>query len=96
MIWSGRSTKLYPLFLKEIRRFYGTLIGTMALSTSLFATFRFSTKEENNVHKRIGLLETLYLAMAFIAMAPTLHWIQAITLNNFTKISYIHNFIFIN
>jgi len=46
----------------------------MSITTSLFATSRFS---ERNTQKRIGLLELLYLSMALIAMAPTLHWIQA-------------------
>ncbi|KAF7633728.1 hypothetical protein Mgra_00006907 [Meloidogyne graminicola] len=71
---SGLYTSFYNF--PEIRRFYGTLIGALAFSTSLFSTFRFSIKEGENVHKRIvGLLE-LYLLMALIAMAPTLHWIQ--------------------
>uniref|UniRef100_A0A915MVU4 Progestin and adipoQ receptor family member 3 n=1 Tax=Meloidogyne javanica TaxID=6303 RepID=A0A915MVU4_MELJA len=68
---SGLYTSFYNF--PEIRRFYGTLIGAMSITTSLFATSRFS---ERNTQKRIGLLELLYLSMALIAMAPTLHWIQ--------------------
>uniref|UniRef100_A0A1I8B6M9 Progestin and adipoQ receptor family member 3 n=1 Tax=Meloidogyne hapla TaxID=6305 RepID=A0A1I8B6M9_MELHA len=68
---SGLYTSFYNF--PEIRRFYGTLIGVLSITTSLFATFRYS---ERNTQKRIGLLELLYLSMALIAMAPTLHWIQ--------------------
>ena len=58
----------------------------MSITTSLFATSRFS---ERNTQKRIGLLELLYLSMALIAMAPTLHWIQANYINILVKMFII-------